>query len=354
MNRRDLIHQAGRIAAIATCAVLYPAALHAQADKSARDASIHLWRERVRKILKQGKLPIIDTQATLWHTIDIEFIVREMDTNNVAQVAFAPNFSLGSASSIGLHKRYPQHFIPTTADASSWHWDKNPQHFVDAVISEFKSGNYFMMGEYELRHYPSPMQWRAGNLDRDITVPLKTDAVHDLFRFSQANNVPFTIHYEIEDALLPPLEDLLERYPGALVVWAHVGQVRYPDRAKRYDPRYVRSLIARFPNLHFDLGSMVYPGNVYPASGARDMILFEFTGNPPYGGYLKGRWRELFDAHPERFLAATDIDGGRWKQFPMIVQRLRNLVLEKLSERSRHLIAYQNAWRLVTTERWSN
>ncbi len=59
-------------------------------------------------------------------------------------------------------------------------------------------------------------------------------------------------------------------------------QVRYPDRAKRYNLRYIESLIDRFPNLHFDRGAMVFPGDVYPGSGARDMTLLEFTGSPPY------------------------------------------------------------------------
>lgn len=317
-----------------------------------RGESIRAWSGRIRRILGQGRVPVIDTQATFWHTIDIDSIRREMDWTGVAQVAFAPDFSLGSATSLWLHERYPEYFIPTTADASSWHWDRWPQRFVDTVIAEFKAGGYFLMGEYEIRHYPSPMQWRAGRFDRDVTIPWDTKAVHDLFRFSEEHSVAFLIHYEIEDALLPPLEEMLARYPRARVIWAHLGQVRYPDRAKRYGPRYVQSLIARFPSLHFDLGSMVFPGHVYPGSGARDMILFEFTGLAPYGGHLKREWRDLLDAHPERFLAASDIDGGRWEQFAMIIDRLRYLVLGELSERSKHLIAYQNAWRLVTGEPW--
>lgn len=320
---------------------------------TARQHSIRAWSGRIRRILGQGRIPIIDTQATFWHSIDLDFIVREMDQNDVAQVAFAPNFSLGSATSKALHKRFPEYFIPTTADASSWHWDRQPQTFIDTVLAEFKSGEYFLMGEYEIRHYPSPAQWRSGQLDRDVAMPLDTKAVHDLFRFSAEHKIAFLIHYEIEDDLLTPLEEMLARYPEARVVWAHLAQIRYPDRTKRYGPSYVQSLISRFPNLHFDLGSMVFPGHVYPGSGARDMALFNFTGLPPYGGYLRQEWKELLNERPERFLAASDIDGGRWRQFPMIIDRLRNMILTQLSERSRHLIAYQNAWRLITGEAWS-
>jgi hypothetical protein len=354
VNRREFIRRAGEVTAAATYSALGATQLFAQSEPRTRERAIRAWSGRIRRILDQGRMPIIDTQATFWHTIDIEFIVREMDRNDVAQIAFAPNYSLGSATSQRLQERHPEHFIPTTADASSWHWDRQPQTFIDSVLAEFTSGGYFLMGEYEIRHYPSPMQWRAGQHDRDVTIPFETKAVHDLFRFSAEHKVAFLIHYEIEDALLAPLEEMLARYPEARVVWAHLAQVRYPDRARRYGPDYVKSLITRFPNLHFDLGSMVFPGSVYPGSGARDMILFEFTGFPPYGGYLKREWRDLLDAHPERFLAASDIDGGRWKQFPIVIDRLRNMILGQLSERSKQLIAYQNAWRLVTGEPWAS
>jgi hypothetical protein len=350
VTRRGFIRLVGGCVVGMACLSFRPCHVLAQSTRP-RDSSIGAWSTRIRRILANDRLPIIDTQATYWRSIDIATVVGWMEENAVAQIAFAPNFSLGSATSLRLHDQYPEYFIPTTADASSWHWDQNPQQFIDTVVADFQSGGYFLM-EYEMRHYPSPMQWRAGQMNRDVTIPLDSKPVHDLFRFSEQRGVAFLIHYEIEDGLLPPLEQMLARYPGARVVWAHLGQVRYPDRAKRYNPDYIQSLIARFPNLHFDLGSMVFPGHVYPASGARDMILFEFTGSPPYGGYLKREWRNLFEAHPDRFLAASDIDGGRWKQFPTIIARLRNLILEQLNERSRHLIAYRNAWRLVTGEEW--
>lgn len=337
----------------ATCLSFHSRHLLAQSPIT-REHFVQAWRNRIVRILNSSRIPIIDTQATYWHSIDIPSVIEWMDENAVAQIAFAPNFSLGSTASLRLQERHPEYFIPTTADASSRHWDQNPQLFIDTVISDFKSGNYFLMGEYELRHYPSPIQYRSGQMNRDVTIPLDSKPVHDLFRFSEQQRVAFMIHYEIEDELLPPIEQMLSQYPGARVIWSHVGQVRYPDRAKRYTPAYVRSLITRFPNLSFDLGSMVFPGNVYPGSGERDMMLFEYTGRQPYGGYLKKEWLSLFEAHPGRFLAASDIDGGRWKQFPMIIDRLRNLILNELSEQARHLIAYRNAWKLITGNEWKS
>ena len=89
------------------------------------------------------------------------------------------------------------------------------------------------MDEYEARHYPSPIQWRAGQVNRDVAIPIDAAPMRDLFRFTAERNIAFLIHYEIEDALLDPLEAMLERYPEARVVWSHLAEVRYPDRSKR-------------------------------------------------------------------------------------------------------------------------
>ena len=353
MNRRRFLLSIGGLIVGFACAPSYQ--LPRPADPArplTRAESIETWRRRIRAIRDRGKLPIIDTEATHHYSIDMEFIIREMDLNGIAQMAFAPSFSEGSATSVRLHQLYPEYFIPITADGSSRHWYLHSQHFIDTVFEEFKAGGYFLMGEYELRHYPAPVDWNAGRIDRDVTVPLDSGPVHALFQFSQENKVMFMIHYEIEDVLLSPLEAMLERYPGALVVWCHVGQVRYPNRSTRYGPAYVRSLIERFPNLHFDLGAMAYPGHVYPGSGARDMTLFQYTGQPPYGGYLNREWLNLFEERPERFLAASDIGPEYYRNLPGTIQRLRALILNRLHERARNLIAYQNAWRLITKETW--
>jgi hypothetical protein len=350
MNRRRFLLCIGGLIVGFACAPSYQLPRPADPVRSlTRKESIEAWSRRIRAIRDRGKLPIIDTEATHHHSIDIEFIIREMDLNGVAQMAFAPNFSDGT---MRLHQLYPEYFIPTTADGSSWHWSLYSQYFIDTVIEQFKAGGYFLMGEYELRHYPAPVDWNAGRIHRDVTVPLDSGPVHALFQFSQEHKVMFMIHYEIEDVLLSPLEAMLEQYPGALVVWCHVGQVRYPNRSTRYGPAYVRSLIERFPNLHFDLGAMGYPGHVYPGSGERDMTIFQYTGEPPYGGYLKREWLNLFEERPERFLAASDIGPEYYPNFPVTIQRLRALILNRLHERARHLIAYQNAWRLITGEVW--
>jgi hypothetical protein len=356
MNRRRFLIASATALVNAACVTSSPTDAVKDARPLSRAESITGWRQRIHAILARGRLPIIDTEATYNPArYDIEFIRSEMDRNDVAQIAFAPIFQSpgGAISSLELHRRYPAYFIPTTSDGVTRHWFDNSRPFVDTATAEIRSGEYFFMGEHELRHYPSPLQAKAGRADRDITIPLDSPAVQALFRFSEESGAAFQIHYEIEDALLPPLEALLARYPRARVIWCHLGQIRYPGRSTIYGPAYVRRLIERFPNLHFDLG-LPGPPHVYPPSGARDMTIYEFTGiHPPYGGFLKKEWRDLLNEHPERFLAASDIDGDRFREFPRAIARLRYLVLDQLDERARHLVAYRNAWRLIVREEWS-
>jgi hypothetical protein len=341
-------HAGGLCAAAAYC--------HAASGAVARPAmsraeSLGLWRHRIRSMLAKDIVPIIDTQATYNRAIDIDYIVEQMDQLGVAQVCFAPHGSLGSAHSLRLHHDHPAYFVPTTTDGSSPHWYHNTGTFIAQTRQELQTGNYFLMGEFEIRHYPSDAQFKAGQWGRDVSVPVDSPAVHELFQLAIETGVAFQIHYEIEDSLLQPLESMLERYPRAKLIWCHLGQVRFPERAKKYGVGYVRSLIERFPGLHFDLGH-TGPRNIYPGSNQRDQTLYHWNGIPPYGGVLHADWKALIEERPERFLASSDIDAGRYQFFREKIMRLRSVVLNDLSPRARHFVAYQNAWRLLSGESW--
>ena len=326
-------------------------AFSVEIDEFRRNA-INSWRRRIKGFLTRKIVPIIDTEATYNTRINLDWIRAQMDSEGVAQVCFAPHAALGSGTSRKLYDTFPDYFIPTTADGSSLHWYRNTQSFAESTRGDLLSGRYFLMGEFELRHYPSSSQFVSGQLDRDVTVSLDDPSVHDVFRLAEESGVAFQIHYEVEDALLTPLEAILGKYPRANVIWCHLGQIRYSARNSTYGPDYVRGLIARFPNLQFDLG-IARPDWIYPGSREYDSTIFQAdTGRPPHGGYLRSNWRDLIDAFPERFIAATDIDAGRFQSFPYKIRLLRDLILSQVSTRASHLIAYQNAWRLISREPW--
>jgi len=347
MNRRVfLIGLAGFTYSLAT--LMTPGAAAALTKGSrARPEAMAAWRRRINSILERGRLPIIDLQATyIEGKTNVSRMIEYMNESDVAQIAFAPANAPTGKPSLDLHRKYPEYFIPTTNSGEFPRWWRDPAAFLAVVREDLESGDYVFMGEHEFRHYPSPEQVRAGNTERDITIDLGGPAGQELFSLSEESGVAFQIHYEIEDRLLATLESMLERYPKAKPIWCHLAMIRYPERAKRYNPEYVATLIRRFPGLHFDL-AVPAPDNVYRPSGARDSTLFS-------GGQLDSRWKELIEKHPDRFLASSDYRPPVEQSYPENISCQRKLILEVLSEPTRQLVAYGNAWRLITGAPWKS
>ena len=315
------------------------------AKAQSRTAVVDLWRSRIGAILARGGLPIIDMQATYLAETNIARMIEFMDRLDVALIAFAPANAPNSQPSLALHGRYPDRFIPTTNSGEFPRWWNNPAAFLAGVKNELKSGQYFLMGEHEFRHYPSPEQVQAGQSQRDITIPIDGPAGDALFRLGEDSGVPFQIHYDVEDRLLPPFEAMLTRHPKAKVIWCHLGMVRYPDRAKLYGPAYVRGLIERFSGLHFDL-AVPAPNNIYRPSGARDSTIYR-------DGKLDPAWRDLLETHADRFVVGSDYRLPIEARYGDNIERVRSLILAALSEPTRQAIAYGNAWRLTTGSAWT-
>ena len=200
------------------------------------------------------------------------------------------------------------------------------------------------MGEFEFRHYPSPRQLQRKQTDRDITVPIDGEFGHRLFRLAEETGVPFEIHYEVEDGLLPPLEKMLAQYPRAKVIWCHLAQIRYQGRSTRYGPEYVRKLLETHPNLYFDTAfggaRSVYPGSQEPHARIWDRSS---------GKGIQPGWSAVIAAHPYRFLAALDIGGDRMESVGEWAKGLRQF-LDALPESTREIVAHKAAWKLLFDE----
>jgi hypothetical protein len=326
--------------------LMFDAAFAQTKDSPSRQEAIAAWKRRVRAILDRGRLPIIDLQATYIEGLtNVPRMIENMNELDVAQIAFAPAHAQTGAPSLDLYRKYPEHFIPTTNSGEFPRWWGDPLAFLAVARKDVESGMYFFMGEHEFRHYPSPEQVQARRTDRDITIDIAGPAGQALFALSAEFGVAFQIHYEIEDRLLAPLELMLERYPKARVIWCHLAMIRYPERTKRYNAGYVGGLIERFPGLHFDL-AVPPPNAIYAPSGARHSTLYS-------KGQLDDEWKGLIEKYPDRFLSSSDYRPPVADEYPSQITRQRKLILEALSESTRHLVAYGNAWRLITRTPWS-
>ena len=346
MNRRQFLMNAAMVTCSLPAMLSFGPAWAQAGNAPSRQQAIAGWKRRLGGMLDRGRLPIIDLQATYVEgTTNVPRMIEHMNELDIAQIAFAPANAPSGEPSLALHRQYPEHFIPTTSSGEIPRWWRDPLAFLAVTRKDLEGGGYFFMGEHEFRHYPSPEQVKAGRTDRDITIDITGPAGDALFALSAETGVAFQIHYEIEDRLLAPLEAILERHPKARVIWCHLAMIRYPDRTRRYNAAYVGGLIQRFPGLHFDL-AVPPPNAIYRPSGARHSTLFS-------NGQLDGDWKALMEKHPERFLSSSDYRPPVADEYASQMTRQRTLILDVLSERTRHLVAYGNAWRLITGTPWS-
>ncbi|MGC2165053.1 MAG: amidohydrolase family protein [Gallionella sp.] len=240
---------------------------------------------------------------------------------------------------------YPDRFIPVGNGGQSPALTEATDVFLNAQEVEAETKQIMLLGEYEFRHYPSPRQAKRGDMDRDARVPIDGPIGQRVFSISEKTGLPFQIHYEIEDELLEPLENMLEHYPKAKVIWCHLAQIRYIERASRYTPTYVDSVIKRFPNLYFDT-AFGGSNSIYPLSNQRHARVWQIDGS------LKAEWCDLIVAYPKRFLSALDLGGDRLDRIAEWDQNHRNF-LKRLPSETQHQVAYRSAWSLLFGEEFA-
>ena len=311
------------------------------------------WRKRIEEIKASGQIPIIDIESSFNpKKLDPKNLAEQMDENGVALIAMSPQVGkkefkkegkVWSDAVLRLLNIDPWRYIPASTAAIYPAWTEVPDKFLETTIEKVTKDNYPLLGEFEFRHYQSPAEYKEGKTYRDVTVPIDSDVGEKLFAFSEKSGLSFQIHYEVEDALLPPLEKMLKKHPGAKVIWCHLAQVRYQGRASKYDANYVKKLINEYPNLYFDL-AFGDKDSRYP--GSKEYHARVWDRNT---GKIKQEWLDLIQAHPWRFLAAFDLGGNRMDELPKKASVLR-LFISNLPESVREIVAYKAAWKLLFNE----
>jgi predicted TIM-barrel fold metal-dependent hydrolase len=312
------------------------------------------YAQRLKKILAAGELPYVDIESSCNSTkLDIDSVAKSMDRLNIGLMALSADIGKGQFKkgvrfdnlSERLLASYPDRFIPVGNGGQPPALTEAPVEFLDAQEAAARTKQIMLIGEFEFRHYPSPRQVKRGELERDVHVPIDGPIGHRVFSLSEKTGVPFQIHYEVEDGLLAPLENMLEQYPKAKVIWCHLAQIRYIERASRYTPAYVQTLIKRFPNLYFDT-AFGDSSSIYPLSNQRHARVWANDGG------LKAEWRDLIVAYPKRFLSALDLGGDRLDRIAEYDQNHRNF-LKRLPTETQHQVAYRSAWSLLFGEEFA-
>ena len=326
------------------------------------------WRARVQGFLDRGVIPLVDLESSLPERDANNYLVaamRKMDELGVALIAFDgyQRPRAGKKDSevyrwgdyiIQIVNAFPDYFIPATNGGTSKNWLEQKDSFISQTEQQVKAGQYPIMGEFDFRHYLSSHQCSKGRSDRDSDILLTSANGQRLFRLSEQTGVPFVIHLEPEDHALADLETMLAKHPKARVIVAHFGQLRFPDRERRFTPELVRHLLTTYPNLYYDLATGS-PGRRYECNNnVLDTVLWE-DARIGQSDRLKPAYQAILTEFSQRFMAGTDYGGGRKPLPDFLSERVANLrrILSQLPEEAQHNIGYRNTWLLLTGRVWA-
>jgi predicted TIM-barrel fold metal-dependent hydrolase len=308
-----------------------------------RGDQIKIFKKKIESVIGQGKMPIIDVELHCGEKIDIDALMKKMDSNGVVLTWLGPTEKLGSDYSLQIGDEHPDYFVPTTVHGDGKLWHGSDKAFLDRLARDAHSGKYFAMGEFEARHYISSTN------NRDVHMPVDAEAMQVVFEAASTTGLPFLLHHEAEDAMLPELERMLSKYPKAKVIWCHVGRNRNNWTWKKFrTPDGARELLMKYPNLYFDLVQSK-PGSRYRGTGAEEAIMYNVT---ILGVSLDPEWKKLFEEFPDRFVIGSDINTGRFDQYDRVMETFRGIVLVSLKKEVAEGIAFKNAWRLMTGINW--
>ena len=335
-----------------------------------RKAIEEKWRTRILAFLDRGTIPMIDLLSFLPRenaTKVLRHTNQVMDETGVALISFAGYEASGDMKLQGyrwgyfIHEvvnQYPDRYILTTNKGGNGNWWKQkggkPHHFIDQLEEQVRGGDYPFIGQVEFRHYMSSAQCKAGRTHRDIDIPINGKNGHRVFRLSAQTGIPFSIHLEPEDEKTAALEEMLREYPGARVIWTHFGQIRRPEREKRFGPELVRLLLRTYPNLYFDI-STGEPGRRYTCGrDILDTVIWKTAGREVQTDTLKPAYRKILEKFSDRFVVGFDYGPPNRRSERYLRQRIENarLIMRDLSETANHDISYRNAWFLLTGRQW--
>ena len=325
------------------------------------------WRGRVQSFLDKGVIPIIDLESSLKRGDGEDYLddtLPVMDELGLALIALdGYQGPKGGKKQKGYRWGYyvhevvnahPDRFILATNGGTNKNWLKGKDSFLSQTEDHVLGGQYPIMGEFDFRHYMSGNQCKNFRTDRDTDIPLDGESGRRIFALSAETRVPFVIHHEPEDHALDALETMLKAYPRARVIVAHFGQIRHPEKEKRFGPDLVRRLLGTYPNLYYEL-STGHPGRYYKCEGSEilDTVIWQRDGGSQKST-LDPAYKAILTDFSGRFVAGTDYGGGRSPLPEFLRKKVKNLrlIMRDLPEAAKHDIGYRNAWKLLTRKPW--
>ena len=222
--------------------------------------------------------------------------------------------------------------IPLTTSAAQEDWMQAGSGYLSSIKRQLEGGA-FGFGK---------ITWRPGSSDK-AQMTQAGEALGAMIRLATEMRSFLLLDMPPDDGGLEQLERLLRETPEAGVVWTQAGRILNLNPLPGYGQGLLRALSLRHPHLFFTLTQDPPTADL---TIARKNHLYD------PGGAFSREWRALLESRVGHFMMGNDsskispaIYAGRTHFF-------RENVLGKISPPARKLIAYRNAWRLLTNRRW--
>ena len=190
-----------------------------------------------------------------------------------------------------------------------------------------KTGLYRALGEITTIANPIPASALGGTTIPASGANVSPDSplVRRLIELAGKYDVPINIH--CEDYALQQMVHAVGAYPKTRVIWAHTGSY--------LSPSIIRGLLRDYPNLDFDLSAknLLYRS---PRSAQYSLLS---------SGVIDESWRQLFEAHPDRFYFGVDFLTAEHLRLAAQIGQYVQAILAQLTPPTARKIAYENAVR---------
>ncbi|MDE0340677.1 MAG: hypothetical protein OXI82_00930 [Nitrospinae bacterium] len=294
--------------------------------KQNRAAQVERYERTLRRHLASDPWPLIDLEISLDRWKSTAGLIEGMDRAGVALGAVT------AASEAAIEKavaQYPGRLIPLTTSASPNEWMRAGSGYLAGIERQLKRGA-FGIGKIAWRPVSSDKAWlkRAG------------EALGAMIRLAAAKRSFLVLDMPPDDNGLEVLERLLRAAPVARVVWTQAGRALNLNALPGYGHGLLRALSLRHAGLLFTLTQD--PPAPADSPGPRKNHLYD------PGGAFSREWRALLEARVGHFTAGNDSSPAGPAAYARRTLHFRQNVLANISPPARRLIAYQNAWRLLT------
>ena len=298
--------------------------------KQNREARVKLYERTLRKHLASDPYPLIDLEISLDEWKSAAGLIEGMDRAGVALGAVT------AASEEAIKKavaQYPGRLVPLTTSAAQKDWIQAGGGYL-AGIKRQLDGGAFGVGK---------VTWRPESSDK-AQMKRAGEALGAVIRLATQKRSFVLLDMPPDDGGLEQLERLLRETPEARVVWTQAGRILNLNALPGYGHGLLRALSLRHAGLLFTLTQD--PPAPADSTTPRTNHLFD------PGGVFSREWRALLEARVGHFTAGNDTSPNTPANYAGRTRFFRQNVLGKISPPARKLIAYRNAWRLLTHRRW--